>query len=133
METRRRAIVKKSAGWRVLVAAGLVAAGLVAAGLSAGIALAAPSAVTEAGVTLKSVSVELPDVDKAFPDANGVDVVNANCTGCHSPNMVLMQPVLSSATWQEEVNKMRKLYKAPVAAEDVPAIVGYLTSIQAVK
>jgi mono/diheme cytochrome c family protein len=106
-------------------------AGLGLAGLAA--AMAAPATVTGAGITLQSVSVDLPDVDRAFPDGQGVDVVNANCSGCHSPNMVLMQPVLSSATWQEEVNKMRKLYKAPVAAEDVPAIVAYLTSIQASK
>jgi cytochrome c5 len=95
--------------------------------------LATASAVRGSGVSLESVSVDLPEADRAFPDGQGVDAVTANCTGCHSANMVLMQPVLSAAAWQEEVSKMRKLYKAPVAAEDVPAIVGYLTAMQASK
>jgi len=30
-------------------------------------------------------------------------------------------------SWQAEVNKMINVYKAPVAKEDVPAIVEYLT------
>ena len=41
--------------------------------------------------------------------------------------MVLNQPNLPRAAWQAEVDKMIHAYKAPVAEQDVPAIVDYLT------
>jgi hypothetical protein len=44
--------------------------------------------------------------------------------------MVLMQPALPAAAWQTEVNKMIKVYKAPIAAADVPAILAYLTQLK---
>ena len=40
--------------------------------------------------------------------------------------MVLNQPSLSRADWQGEVDKMRHVYKAPVAEGDAAAIVDYL-------
>jgi len=40
----------------------------------------------------------------------------------------LTQPYLSRAEWQSEVDKMRNIYKAPIAAEDATAIVDYLAS-----
>jgi hypothetical protein len=42
--------------------------------------------------------------------------------------MVLNQPPLPQATWEAEVHKMINIYKAPVAPEDVPAIVAYLVA-----
>jgi len=43
--------------------------------------------------------------------------------------MVLTQPSLSRADWEAEVEKMRDLYKAPIAAKDVPPIVDYLVNL----
>ena len=88
----------------------------------------APRSMTAAGFTLSSVSVDLPTSDRSFPAGPGVDVVQANCVTCHSAGMVANQPHLTRAAWEAEVNKMRAVYKAPVAAEDVPAIVAYLAS-----
>ncbi len=88
----------------------------------------APSAVTAAGVTLHSVNVELPTSDRVFPGGDAAQALTDNCTACHSPGMVLTQPAMSRAAWQAEVDKMRGTFKAPVADEDVPAIVGYLAS-----
>lgn len=75
---------------------------------------------------LRSVSLDLPQGDQMFPPGPGVDALNNNCLACHSAEMVSYQPALSRATWEAEVNKMINTYKAPVAAEDVPAIVAYL-------
>ena len=91
-------------------------------------AAAPPSQVAAGGVTLTSVSVELPD-DQPYPKGPGADVMNANCTACHSANMALNQPRLSAADWKGEVEKMRGTYKATVADKDVPAIVQYLTDM----
>jgi hypothetical protein len=86
-----------------------------------------PPTVAAGGVTLRSVSVEFPDPGRTFPGA--ADAANNNCLACHSAGMVLTQPRLSRADWQAEVNKMRTVYKAPIADADVPAIVDYLATL----
>ena len=75
---------------------------------------------------LDSVNVELPTSDRLFPDGPGADAINANCLTCHSAGMVLNQPAMPRAAWAAEVNKMIKVYRAPIAAEDVGPIVDYL-------
>jgi len=113
-------------------AGGLAFVGIVAV-LSGRVAYAvdaSPSTVTAAGVTLRSVNVDLPSSDRVFPGGAEAEAINSNCVACHSPAMVLNQPPLSQAAWQEEINKMRAQYKAPVSAEAVPAIVSYLGTIQ---
>lgn len=89
-----------------------------------------PASVSAAGVTLSSVSVELPASERMFPDDAGADAANNNCLACHSAAMVLNQPAMSRPAWQAEVNKMRTLFKAPVDEGDVPAIVDYLVRIK---
>ena len=88
-----------------------------------------PSAVSVGGVTLRSVNlVDFPNRDRQF-EGPGADVVNNNCLACHSAGMVLTQPRLPRAVWQDEVDKMRNTYKAPVDAADVSAIVDYLATL----
>ncbi len=91
---------------------------------------AAANSVSGGGVTLTSLSVDLPDGDRAFPPGPGVEVAQANCTACHSVGMVMTQPALSRATWETEVRKMVAVYKAPVSDEDAKTIVAYLDSIK---
>jgi hypothetical protein len=78
--------------------------------------------------TLKSVSIDLPQGNFQFPPGPGSDAITNNCLACHSAGMVLNQPPLPKATWETEVHKMINIYKAPVAPEDVPAIVAYLVA-----
>lgn len=73
----------------------------------------------------KSVSVDLPDGTEQFA-GNDADAVNRNCLACHSADMVLNQPAMTRPAWQAEVAKMIGTYKAPVAQQDVEAIVAYL-------
>ncbi len=80
----------------------------------------------ETGFTFKSVNVDLPTGDRVFPGGAAAEAINGNCVTCHSAGMVLNQPALARATWAAEVAKMVAVYKAPVNAEDVPAIVDYL-------
>ena len=60
-------------------------------------------------------------------------MINNNCIACHSAGMVLNQPSLSKPAWAAEVNKMINNYKAPIATEDVGAIVEYLTAFKGAK
>ena len=89
----------------------------------------APSSVSEGGFTLASTSVDLPIDETQYPDGLHADVINANCTTCHSASMALNQPALSQNQWKAEVTKMREVYKAPIAEADVAAIVTYLTTM----
>ena len=82
---------------------------------------------------LKAVKIDLPDSDKMFPDGPGADAINNNCLACHSADMILNQPALSKQAWAAEVSKMISAYKAPVAPEDVGAIVDYLAALKGAK
>ena len=84
-------------------------------------------------ITFKSVSIDLPTGDRTFPGGKEAEAINNNCLACHSAGMVLNQPALPTATWNAEVHKMISVYKAPVAPDDVPAIVTYLASIKGAK
>ena len=91
--------------------------------------LPAPSAVSAAGFTLTSASVDLPEDDATYPDGPHADVINANCTSCHSASMALTQPPLSADQWKATVTKMREVYHAPVPEGAVPDIVAYLLAM----
>ncbi|GAA0664791.1 cytochrome c5 [Sphingomonas insulae] len=99
------------------------------AAIAATSSVAAPSSVAANGFTLASTSVDLPVDEATYPDGPHADVVNANCTACHSASMALTQPALSEDQWKATVTKMREVYKAPIAEQDVPAIVAYLTAL----
>ncbi len=88
-----------------------------------------PQSVSAGGFTLTSTSVDLPIDDGGYPDGPHADVINANCTSCHSASMALTQPRLSAEQWTAIVKKMRETYKAPVVQTDIPAIVDYLTAM----
>jgi len=84
-------------------------------------------------LTLKSVSVDLPDGDRNLPDGPGLAAMQSNCISCHTPGMILTQPTMPKAFWEAEVAKMRNVYKAPISEKDVPDIVAYLTAVKGPK
>jgi hypothetical protein len=101
------------------------------AGLAALIVITtiAGGSATEKLTGFKSETVELPFGDRNFSGPNA-DAINNNCLSCHSAGMVLNQPTMPRAMWQAEVDKMRAVYKAPIAAEDVIPIVDYLAQLK---
>ena len=99
------------------------------AGVAATSQAAPPASVAANGFALTSTSVDLPTDEATYPAGPHADLVNANCTACHSASMALTQPVLTADQWKATVTKMREVYKAPVAEQDVPAIVAYLTAM----
>ena len=87
------------------------------AGLNLGSAGAAP------------VSYTLPDETAAFKPGPNLDVVQNNCTACHSADYISTQPRGHKKDfWQAEVTKMIKIYGAPIDDADVGKIVDYLTA-----
>ncbi len=70
------------------------------------------TSVAAAGVTLNSQTLTLPADQNAFPAGSGSDALVTNCTGCHSPEMILNQPQLAADKWQATIDKMRKAFES---------------------
>lgn len=81
--------------------------------------------------TFTDVSIRLPQDNAVFPVRAGSDAMDANCSGCHSTSMILLQPALTTDEWKAEIKKMREVYKAPVNPADEPAILAYLEATSA--
>ncbi|WP_034160101.1 hypothetical protein [Sphingomonas sp. ERG5] len=97
---------------------------------------AAPAAVTKGpsisggGITLASDTIALPDATAVLPEGPAGELVTRNCTACHSVEMITTQPHLAPEKWQATVEKMRAVYKAPIAPGDDLALVAALVSFQ---
>ena len=77
------------------------------------------------------VSYTLPDETAAFKPGPNLEVVQNNCTACHSTDYINTQPrgpKFKKDFWQAEVTKMIKVYGAPIEDADVPKIVDYLAA-----
>jgi len=96
--------------------------------------LLALAAVTSFGlVVARAVPVvyKLPDETAAFKSGPNLEVVQNNCTGCHSADYINTQPrnVTSRKDfWQAEVTKMIKTYGAPIDDADIPKIIEFLAA-----
>ena len=67
--------------------------------------------------------------DGHLKESPGRNLVEANCTMCHSLDYIQMNsPFLDRKGWEASVNKMIKAMGAPVAEGDVQPIVDYLAS-----
>ena len=77
------------------------------------------------------ISYKLPDETAAFKPGPNLEVVQSNCTACHSADYVSTQPrgpKFKKDFWQAEVTKMIKVYGAPIDDADVGKIVDYLAA-----
>jgi sulfite dehydrogenase (cytochrome) subunit B len=82
-------------------------------------------------VAAKPISYDLPDETAALKPGPDVEVVQGNCTACHSVDYIQTQPRgpgFKKAFWQAEVTKMIKVYGAPIDEKDVGKIVDYLAA-----
>jgi mono/diheme cytochrome c family protein len=57
----------------------------------------------------------------------GFAKAQANCVVCHSAEYMAYQPPTAARPyWDAMVKRMKAVFKAPIADEDMPAIVDYL-------
>jgi hypothetical protein len=76
-------------------------------------------------------SYSLPNETATFKPGPNLEVVQNNCTACHSADYINVQPrgpKFKKDFWQAEVTKMIKVYGAPIEEADVGKIVEYLTA-----
>ncbi len=77
------------------------------------------------------ISYALPNETAAFKPGPNLEVVQNNCTACHSADYVNTQPrgpKFKKDFWAAEVTKMIKVYGAPIDDADVAKIVEYLAA-----
>ncbi|MET4391389.1 mono/diheme cytochrome c family protein [Bradyrhizobium sp. F1.4.3] len=81
-------------------------------------------------VTAAPVNYQVPDEVAAFKPGPNLEVVQSNCSACHSADYINTQPPMKDKKgfWQAEVTKMIKVYGAPIDDADVGKIVDYLAA-----
>lgn len=91
---------------------------LVAFGVALACALTLPAA---------ALTIELPAETARLKTAPGSDVATAQCGTCHSFDYVSTQPAGKPlAFWKAEVEKMKKVYGAPIPDDQIDPIAQYL-------
>ena len=86
-----------------------------------------------AGAALAGIAVaaskkyQMPDENAVFLPGPGSDIAQNNCVSCHSTDYVNFQPSKKGqAFWDAEVQKMIKVYHAPISEGDARTIADYL-------
>ena len=91
----------------------LIAVGLAASALAAG---------------KKSITLPPDTALATLKEGLGVEVARTNCVACHSTDYLVRQPPSILEQWTAEVNKMRKVFGAPVDEANAKVIATYLAS-----
>jgi hypothetical protein len=94
--------------------------------------LAALAAIVALGTAAcRAGKLQAPEETAAFKPGSNVDVLQNNCTACHSADYIRTQPrgeKFKRDFWQAEVTKMIKVYGAPIDEKDAAKIVDYLAA-----
>ena len=78
-------------------------------------------------VTAKDIQLPLDGVQLTPSALPGYAKAQANCVMCHSAEYMRYQPPNAARPyWDAMVHRMKTVFKAPVADEDMPEIVDYL-------
>ena len=94
-------------------------------------AAAAIAGLVFASANAAPVSYTLPDETAVFKPGPNLEVVQNNCTACHSADYINTQPrgpKFNKDFWQAELTKMIKVYGAPIDDADAGKIVDYLAA-----
>ena len=95
------------------------------------LALAAVALLSLTAAGASPISYDLPPETAAFVEGKNLEAVMNNCTGCHSADYIATQPrgpKFKEDFWKAEVDKMIKVYGAPIADSDIAGIVEYLAT-----
>ena len=101
---------------------------LISSALAVALALASLGLTGIAQAGSKSIDLP-PDGIQLKPSAlPGYAVAQAICAACHSAEYMQYQPATAPrAYWDTMTKRMKVVFKAPIADEDIPLIVDYLT------
>jgi len=87
------------------------------------------SLILPAFLLVTSAAADADETSLHLAEGAGLTQVRATCSMCHSLDYILMNsPFQDKAGWEKTVNKMVKVMGAPLAADDITAVVTYLDS-----
>jgi sulfite dehydrogenase (cytochrome) subunit B len=85
--------------------------------------------VVAAGVAYaQEKQLTLPIVKVELAAGPGQNTTSTLCNICHSVDYIIMQPKSSRTTWAGSVNKMKKVFGAPISDSDADVIINYLAT-----
>ncbi len=91
-------------------------------------AIALVFALTASSAPAEPMVYQLPPETSELKPGPGVETA-ALCQACHSADYIATQPPgKGKAFWQGEVQKMIKVYKAPIGQDDAAIIANYLAA-----
>jgi mono/diheme cytochrome c family protein len=96
--------------------------------LVASIAVACFAYAQNAVTTPTSKQITLPPERVDLKPGPGMDKAATYCIICHSSEYITMQPKGTKAQWTASVNKMIKVFGAPISADDAKVIADYLAA-----
>jgi sulfite dehydrogenase (cytochrome) subunit B len=89
--------------------------------------LLAIGAVAAAGSFADALKIDLPKETATLKPGPGAEMANGQCLVCHSAEYITTQPRDKPlAFWKAEVEKMKKVYGAPIPDDQIDAIAEYL-------
>lgn len=92
------------------------------------VAFAAAALAFAIALPAAGVRIDLPAATASLKTAPGSDLAAAQCGTCHSFDYVSTQPPGKPlAFWKAEVEKMKKVYGAQIADDQIEPIAQYLT------
>lgn len=77
-------------------------------------------------VITAEVKITLPPETNRFKPGPGSEIATAQCIICHSADYISTQPPMPRAVWKAGVQKMQKIYGAPIPDAQVEPLVDYL-------
>ncbi len=80
------------------------------------------------GSLADTLTIDLPKETATLKSGPGADMANDHCLICHSAQYISTQPRDKPlAFWKAEVEKMRKVYGAPIPDDEIDPLAEYLT------
>ena len=75
-----------------------------------------------------TLRIDLPEETATLKPGPGADLATGHCLICHSAEYVTTQPRDKPlAFWKAEVEKMKKVYGAPIPDDQIDSLAEYLT------
>jgi mono/diheme cytochrome c family protein len=79
------------------------------------------------GALAEGLKIGLPTETAMLKPGPGAELVGSQCLICHSADYITTQPRDKPlAFWKAEVEKMKKVYGAPIADDQIDAVSAYL-------
>jgi sulfite dehydrogenase (cytochrome) subunit B len=89
--------------------------------------IALVSAAVATGSFAAGLTIEIPKETATLRPGPGAEVANGQCLICHSAEYITTQPRDKPlAFWKAEVEKMKKVYGAPIPDDQIDLIADYL-------